>query len=330
MSIRTIPRPARTSRACLWLAASALLSPITHAQQFPSKPIRLIVPFVAGGGVDGAARPLALTMSGLLGEQVVIDNRGGAGGLIGMETAAHALPDGYTLFTSSLGFTAMPGLHKKLPFDPVKDFTGVIVAESGIYILVVNPSGPFKSVQELIAYAKANPGKLDYASAGTGSSIHLAGELFKSMAGIDLVHVPYKGASPAVTDVVGGQVKVMFASGLNALPLIKAGKFRALAVTSAKRSTLAPELPTVAESGVPGFEVTGWYGLAAPAKTSRPIILRLNAAANEALKTPELIERLRVLGLEPVGGTPEEATALIRNDVARWGKVIRQAGIQPD
>ena len=244
-----------------------------------------------------------------------------------MQIAATATPDGYTLLLSTAGFTALPALHEKLPFDPVKDFTGVIVAESGIYILVVNPAAPLKSVKELIAYAKANPGKLDFASAGIGSTIHLAGELFKSMAQIDMVHVPYKGAGPAITDVIGGQVQTMFASALNALPLIKSGKLRALAVTSARRSTLAPGLPTVAESGVPGFEVVGWYGLAAPFRTPKAIIRKLNADANGALKSPNLIELLQVQGLETVGGTPEEATALIKNDVARWTRLTRDAGI---
>ena len=297
------------------------------ADRFPSKPVRLIVPFAAGGGGDGAARPLAQALSARLGQQVIIDNRGGAGGIIGMEIAATAAPDGYTLLLSTAGFTALPVLHKKLPFDPVKDFTGVIVAESGIYILVVNLASPLKSLKELIAYAKANPGKLDFASAGTGSTIHLAGELFKSMAQINMIHVPYKGASPAVTDVIGGQVQTMFASALNALPMIKSGKLRALAVTSANRSTLAPELPTIAESGVPGFEVVGWYGLAAPIRTPTAIVRKLNTHTNRALKSPDLIELLRIQGLETVGGTPEEATARIKNDVARWTRLIRDAGI---
>jgi len=231
---------------------------------------------------------------------------------------------------STAGFAAMPALHKTLPFDPVKDFTGVIVAESGIYILVVNPSSPFNSVKELIAYAKANPRKLDFGSAGIGSTIHLAGELFKSMAQVDMVHVPYKGAGPAVTDLIGGQLQTMFASALNALPMIKARKLKALAVTSEKRSMLAPELPTIAESGVPGFEVTGWYGVAAPVRTPKTIVRKLNADANAALKSPDFIERLLAQGLEPVGGTPDEATALISRDVTRWLKVTRGAGIRAE
>ncbi len=309
---------------------ASLLAGPAHAAIYPDKPVRLIVPFAPGGGVDGAARPLALGLAERLGQQVVVDNRGGAGGIIGMELAARAAPDGYTLLMTTAGFTAMPGLHKQLPFDPVQDYAPVIVAVSGVYALAVNTSLPVRSVQELIAYAKANPGKLTFASAGTGSTIHLAGELFKRSAGVELVHVPYKGAGPALTDLIAGQVQMMFGTALNVIPLAKAGKLRALAVTSAKRSTFVPELPTIAESGLRGYEVDGWYGLAAPAKTPRPIIEKLNADTKAALRSPELIERLRSQGLEPVGGTPEQAAALIRNDVARWTRVIREAGIKTE
>jgi tripartite-type tricarboxylate transporter receptor subunit TctC len=315
--------------ASLALIAGLVFAGAVFCQDYPAKPIRLVVPFAPGGGVDITARLLAQSLSVNLGQQIVIDNRGGAGGIVGMELVARAAPDGYTLLMSHVGFTAMPGLYKKLPFDPVKDFTGVVVAISGVYVLVVNPAVPVKSVQELVAYAKANPSKLGFASAGSGSSIHLAGELFKGMAGVDLLHVPYKGAAPALTDVVAGEVQMMFGTATNALPMVKAGKLRALAVTSAKRSALAPELPTVAESGLPGFEVVGWYGLAAPAKTPHPLVTRINADTNRALQSTDLVERLRVQGLEPVGSTPEEATELIRKDVARWTKVIRDAGIQP-
>jgi tripartite-type tricarboxylate transporter receptor subunit TctC len=307
-----------------WVVANA-----ESAEAFPSKSIRLIVPFAAGGGGDGAARPLAQELSARLGQQVIIDNRGGAGGVIGMEMAASAAPDGYTLLFTTAGFAAMPALHSNLPFDPVKDFAGVIIAESGIYILVINPAVPLKSVKDLIAYAKAHPGKLDFASAGTGSTIHLAGELFQSMTQIKMVHVPYKGAAPALTDVVGGQVQTMFASALNALPMIKAGKLRAVAVTSGARSTLAPDLPTIAESGVPGFEVTGWYGIAAPVRVPIAVVRKLNTDANHALKSPELAQLLRAQGLETVGGRPEEANTLLKNDVARWTRLMRDTNIRP-
>jgi tripartite-type tricarboxylate transporter receptor subunit TctC len=210
----------------------------------------------------------------------------------------------------------------------VQDFAGVITATSGIYVLVVNPSLPFKSVADLIAHARANPGKLAYASAGIGSTLHLASEFFKRSAGVDILHVPYKGSGPAVTDLLAGQVQMMFGPAVNTLPLAQAGKLKALAVTSARRSALAPDLPTVAESGLPGFEVVGWYGLAVPAATPQAAIARLNGAANKALKSADLIKELRVQGYEPMGGTPEEATAWIRSEVARWSAVIRAAGIE--
>ncbi|HLH96136.1 MAG TPA: tripartite tricarboxylate transporter substrate binding protein [Xanthobacteraceae bacterium] len=296
---------------------------------YPDHPVRLIVPFVPGGAVDAVGRLLGNAMTASLGAPVVIENRGGAGGIIGMEASAHAVPDGYTMMVSHAGFAAMPGFYRKLAFDPVADFAGIITAVSGIYVLVVNPNVPFDSVAGLIAYAKANPGKLSFASAGVGSTVHLAGEFFKHAAGIDIVHVPYKGSGPATTDLVAGQVQMMFGPAVNTLPLAQAGKLRALAVTSGKRSALAPDLPTIAESGIPGFDVVGWYGLAAPVATPAAAIAKLNAAANSALKQPQLIEEFRVQGYEPVGGTPEEATQWIKAEVARWTKVIRDAGIEP-
>jgi tripartite-type tricarboxylate transporter receptor subunit TctC len=306
------------------LAAAALL-PRPARAAYPERAIRLIVPFAAGGAVDAVARVLGKALSGNLGESVVIDNRGGAGGIVGMEAAAHAAADGYVLLLSHSGFAAMPGLYRELPFDPVRDFAGVVTAASGAYVLAVNPRAPFSSVAELIAHARANPGKVTYASAGAGSTIHLASEFFKRMARVDLLHVPYKGAAPAMTDLVGGQVDMMFAPAVNSLPLASAGKLRALAVTSVKRSVLAPELPTVAESGLSGFEVTGWYGLAAPPAA---VIARLNAEANHALQSAAVIAELRQQGLEPVGGSPAEATAWIGAEVARWTTIIRDAGIK--
>jgi tripartite-type tricarboxylate transporter receptor subunit TctC len=311
------------------LAGAASLMPRVVRAAYPERPVRLIVPFVPGGAVDAVGRLLGNAMTAKLGQPVVIENRGGAGGVIGMEAAAHAAPDGYTMMVSHSGFAAMPGLYKKPPFDPVHDFVGIITAVSGIYVLVVNPAVPFKTVAELVAYARANPGKLSYASAGVGSTVHLAGDFFKRTAGVDIVHVPYKGSGPATSDLVGGQVQMMFGPAVNTLPLVQAGNLRALAVTSAKRSALAPDLPTVAESGLPGFDVVGWYGLAAPSATPKPAIARLNAEANDALKSADLIEQFRLQGYEPVGGTPEEATAWIKSEVARWTEVIRAAGIEP-
>jgi tripartite-type tricarboxylate transporter receptor subunit TctC len=326
----TLP-PVRALFGCL--AAALLVIPSAAQAQagaYPDKPIRLVVPFAPGGATDSAARFLAQSLSANLGQQVVIDNRGGAGGLIGIDIAAHSAPDGYTLLMSHAGFAAMPALYRKVPFDPVKDFAGVITAVSGIYVLVLNPSVPFKTVKELIVYAKANPGKLAYGSSGSGSTIHLAAELFKSKAQIDMLHVPYKGAAIAMTDVVGGQLQLMFGAALNALPLLRAGKLKGLAVTSSQRSSLVPDLPTVAESGLEGYEVVGWYGFAAPVKTPKSMIAKINAETNRFLKVPEFNERVRGIGMETVGSMPEEATALIKSEVERWTKVIRDAGIRAD
>ena len=316
---------------CLLLLCEALFGGYAQAapaETYPSKSIQLIVPFAAGGAVDGVARVLGNALAANLGKPVVIDNRGGAGGVIGMDAAAHAPADGHTLLLSHSGFAAMPGLYAKLPFDPVRDFQGVVTIASGAYVLAAHLGAPFKSVAELIAYARANPGKITYASAGTGSTIHLAAEFFKTMAGVDLLHIPYKGAAPATTDVVAGQVQMMFGPAVNILPLTHSGKLTALAVTSARRSALAPELPTIAESGLPGFEVAGWYGLAAPAATAKVTITILNGEANRALRSAEVVEQLRAQGLEPVGGTAEAANAWIKSEVAQWTKVIREAGIK--
>jgi tripartite-type tricarboxylate transporter receptor subunit TctC len=296
---------------------------------YPSKqPIKLIVPFAAGGAVGAVARVLGTSLQVGLDQSIVVDNRGGAGGIIGMDAVAKAAPDGYTLLLAHSGLTYMPGLYRKLPFDPVKDFDGVVTAVSGSYVLAVNNDMPFKSVAELIAHAKANPGKLTYGSAGIGSTLHLAAELFKRAAGIDILHVPYRGAAQATTDLVGGQVQIMFGPAVAILPLAQAGKIRTLAVTSARRSALAPELPTVVESGVPGFEVVGWYGLAAPAGTPKPVIAKLNAEANRALKSAEVIEQFRIQGYEPIGDTPEEMSIRIKDDTARWTRIIRDAGVE--
>jgi tripartite-type tricarboxylate transporter receptor subunit TctC len=316
-------------RAWALLLCALLISEPVQAEDYPSKSIRLIVPFAAGGAVGAVARVLANPLSQSLGQSIVVDNRGGAGGIIGMDAVAKAPPDGYTLLLIHSGITYMPGLYRKLPFDPTADFDGVVAAVSGSYVLAVTNSTPFKTVGELVSYAKANPGKLSYGSAGIGSTLHLAGEFFKRAAGIDMIHVPYKGASQATTDLVGGQVQVMIGPAVAIMPLAQAGEVRALAVPSLKRSPLAPDLPTMIESGIPDFEVTSWYGLAAPAGTSRDIILKLNVVANSALAQPELIEQFRLQGYEPLGGTPEDLNALIKTDVARWTKIIRDAAIEP-
>ena len=305
----------------------ALLPRGARAADYPSRPVRVIVPYAPGGALDTVARVLSAPLGAALGQSIVIYNHGGGGGLIGMNEAAKSPPDGYTLLLDHSGLTYMPGLHNDLPFDPVKDFAGVVTAVSGSYVLAVNPNMPINSVAGLIAYATQNPGKLSYGSAGVGTSIHLAAEFFARSAGIDIVHVPYKGAAPAVTDLVGGQIPMMFGPTTDILPLARAGKIRALAVTSPKRSALIAELPTVAET-LPGFEVVGWYGLAAPACTPKDAIARLNAETNRVLQTPDLIAKYNGLGFEPVGGTPDEASARIKSDVVRWTKIIRDAGIK--
>jgi len=309
---------------CALLAAA---SP-SAADDYPSKSIRLIVPFAAGGAVGAVARVLSTPLSASLGQPIVIDNRGGAGGIIGMDAVAKSPPDGYTLLLVHSGLTYMPGLYRKLPFDPEKDFDGVVTAVSGSYALVVNSELPVQSVAELVAYAKANPGKLTYASAGIGSTLHLATEFFKRAAGIEILHVPYKGAAQATQDLVGGQVQLMIGPVVAVLPLAQAGKIRALAVGSSRRTALAPELPTMIESGIPGFEVTSWYGLAVPAGTPKPTIARLNAETNKALQSAEVVAQFRLQGYEPIGGTPEALNALIRSDVTRWTRIIRNAGIE--
>lgn len=312
----------------LALPCALLCAAPVAAQDYPNKSIRLIVPFAAGGAVGAVARVLATPLQTSLGQSIVIDNRGGAGGIIGMDAVAKSPPDGYTLLLVHSGITYMPGLYKTLPFNPEKDFEPVITAVNGLYVLAVTNDAPFKTFAEMIAYAKANPGKLSYGSAGIGSTLHLGTEFLKRAAGVNIIHVPYKGAAQATTDLVGGQIQVMIGPAVAILPLAQSGKIRALAVTSLKRSPLAPELPTVAES-VPGFEVSGWYGLAAPAGTPKPIVARLNAEANRALKSPEVIEQFRIQGYETLGGMPDEMKAQIRTDVAQWTKIIRDAAIEP-
>lgn len=318
-----------TMRALL-LACALLACGSAQAQDvYPSHSIKLVVPFAAGGAVGGVARILSIPLSTGLGQSVVIENRGGAGGIIGMDAVAKSPPDGYTLLLAHSGLTYMPGLYRTLPFDPARDLEGIGTTVSGSYALAVTPSLPVKTVAELIAYAKANPGKLSYASAGIGSTLHLATEFFKRQAGVDILHVPYKGASQATTDLVGGQVQIMIGPIINILPLAQAGKIRALAVASAQRSALAPDLPTIAESGLPGFEVTSWYGLAAPAGTPKAIVAKLNVATGKAMQSPEVIAQFRLQGYEPMTSSPDEMNARIKIETATWTRIIHDAGIQP-
>jgi tripartite-type tricarboxylate transporter receptor subunit TctC len=301
------------------------------ADAYPTRPIHLIVPFPPGGSNDILARSVGQRLSEAIGQQIIVDNRGGAGGLIGAELAARAAPDGYTLFVASIGNLAfIPALHAKLPYDPIKDFAPVTRLATSAFILVVNPSVPAKSVKDLIALAKAKPGQLNFASAGQGSSLHMTGEIFKLYTGTDLVHIAYKGSAPALTDLIGGQVQIMFGTMPATLPQVKTGKLRALGVSGAKRSAAAPDVPTIAEAGVPGFEVLNWYGIVAPGKTPSVIVQKLNRDLLATLKSPAMIETLNGQGLDAAGGAPEEFGAFIKSEFARYGAVVRKAGIKAE
>jgi tripartite-type tricarboxylate transporter receptor subunit TctC len=288
-----------------------------------------VVPFAAGGATDVLARLVGERLTASLGQQVVVDNRPGAGGNIGSDIVARAEPDGYTILMGAVGTHAInPSLYPKMPYDPVKDFAPVTLVASVPNVLVVNPEVPAKSVQELIDLAKAKPGELNFASSGNGTSIHLSGELFKAMTGTDIVHVPYKGSGPAVTDLLGGQVQMMFDNMPSSLPHVKAGKLRALGVTSAKRSPALPEVSTIAEAGVPGYDATSWFGILAPAGTPEPVVTRLQGAIVQALGEPEMRQRMADLGAEPVGDTPAEFGQFITAELAKWAKVVNDAGVK--
>lgn len=299
------------------------------AQDYPARPIRFIVPFPAGGLGDVVARVLGQRLTEAWGQQVVIDNRAGAGGTIGVQTAARATADGYTLVlgTSSTHATG-PALYPDVPYDPVRDFAPISLSVLIPNILVAHPSVPVHSIKELIQLAKSRPGQITFASNGTGTSSHIAGELLKRAAGIDLVHVPYKGAGIAINDALGGHVQLLFGGISTSLPHVKTGRLRALAVTSLTRSAAAPDVPTVAEQGLPGFEVVHWMGALAPATTPKPLVTRLHAEMARAVSTPEQKERFARLGLDSVGGTPEQFTAFIKAEIAKWSKLFREAGIK--
>jgi len=313
------------------LFALAALVPGAALADYPEKPVRLVVPFPAGGGADNLARMIMPRVGQALGKPVVIDNKPGAGGNVGAEIVARAAPDGYTLLYGTNGTHAInQSLYGNLRFDPVKDFAPVSRMTMIAAMLIVNPEFPANSVADLIRYAKANPGKVNFASAGNGTTSHLAGELFKTMAGIDIVHVPYRGGAMAAMDLVGGQVQMMIDVMPNAYPLASGGKVRGLAVTTAQRSPAAPEYPTIAESGLPGFEVSAWDGILAPAGTPAAIVDKLNAAIREALEDPQVRASLRAHGAEPVPGTPDEFARHIAVSAEKWAKVVRQSGARND
>ncbi|MBC7599281.1 MAG: tripartite tricarboxylate transporter substrate binding protein [Polaromonas sp.] len=324
--------PLFTLSALIVAAAATLLSPLGAAAQdaFPSKPIRMVLPFPPGGVTDLLARALADKLSPRLGQPVIVDNRAGAGTMLASEIVAQARPDGYTLLLAASSLGTAPLIYDKVNYDAIKSFTPITQVASVVHVIVVNPALPVKSVKELIAYAKANPGKLNYGSTGTGTSTHLEGELLKSMAGVYMVHIPYRGSGPALTDLVGGQLNLMVDALGSSGPFMKAGKLRALAVTTAKRSPSIPELPTVSESGVPGYEAMPWLGLVAPAGTPPAVVDRVYREVAKVLEDPEIKERFKGWGLDIIGNSPTEFASFLRKDIAQWNKVITNAKIKVD
>ncbi|MET0681535.1 MAG: tripartite tricarboxylate transporter substrate binding protein [Burkholderiales bacterium] len=316
-----------------WLGAVLMLCAVSSAlaQSYPSKPVRLIVPFPPGGAVDYYARAVQNRLAETLGQTIVIENRAGAGGMIGAELVAKSPPDGYTLLIGNIAALAMNvGLYAKMPYDPVKDLTPVMRTVAVDYVMVVHPSVPARTVAEFVAYARANPGRLSYGSAGSGSAPHLSTELFKARAGIDLLHVPFKGGGPMVTDLLGGQIQMVIADQANLMPHVKAGKLRALAVGTLVRSAVYPDLPTIAESGYPGFEARAWQGIAGPAGLPPDIVRQLQSSVAKVMAMPDVRARLVEGGLDPIVSTPEEFGEFIRAEIAKWSKVAKDVGARVD
>jgi len=305
-----------------------LFSLTAQAQTYPSKAVRLVVPFAAGGSTDIIARTLAQKLNEMWGQPVIVDNRAGGSTVIGTDIVAKAPPDGHTLLVTPAPFTIVPSLATKLPYDPHKDFEPVTLINTTPLVVVVHPGVPAKSIRELIGLAKARPGALNFGSSGSGGSNHLAGELFNAMAGVKMVHVPYKGNAPALTDLVGGHVDLVFNGLTSALPLIKGGKLRALGMTSLKRAGTLPDVPTVDEQGLKGFQAVAWNGLTAPARTPRDVIAKLNADVLKVIRSPELMEKLRAEGSDPVGNTTDQYAAFLRDEIVKWAKVIKFANIK--
>lgn len=309
---------ATAARRAALLVALCLAALAAAAQDFPARPVHVIVPFPPGGGTDALARIMGPYLTKIWGQPVIIENKAGASGRIGADFVAAAAPDGYTLLMSSTASLTPRNVDK---------FAPVTLVSASPYVVVANPKVPAANIRELVAYAKQNPGKLSFGSSGTGAASHLAGELFKSMAGVEMLHVPYKGTGQAVTDLLAGQIDLMFAPGETVMPHVKAGRLKAFAVTSAGRATALPEFPTVAESGVAGYEAIGWFGLLAPAATPPALVQKLSRDANQVLADPEVKSRMLALGAEPSGDTPEEFGRFIRNDQAKWSKLMRERGI---
>jgi len=323
------------SRIWIGIALGFVISVAAYAQNFPSKPLRWIVPFPPGGSTDGFSRPLAAKLAELLGQPVVVENIGGAGASIGSDRIAKSAPDGYTIGLATTGSHAInPHIYgAKLPHDTIRDFTHIALAVSYVNVLVVNPNVPVKSVAELIAYAKANPGKVTFGSAGNGSSNHLSGEVLKVLTRAPMEHIPYKGSGPAMTDVMAGNITMMFDVLITSIPQMNAGRVRALAVTSAKRSPYVPEVPTMDEAGVPGYNEAGsdlWFGIVGPAGIPKPIVQKLNEKLIEALRAPDMRQRIRLQAFDLWTSTPEEFTTVLKSDYAKWGKIVRAAGARID
>ena len=315
----------RAFAACLGIALAAL----AHAQGYPSKPVRIIAPFAPGSTIDIIGRIIAPRLTEALGQPVIVENRSGAGGMLGMDAAAKSAPDGHTLAIGALGPLAMnPSLYPKTPFDPVRDFAAVSLLATGPVVIAVHPSIPARTVTELVELAKKRPGQLNYGSPGVGTSPHLTGELFKIQTGADIVHVPYKGNAEAITDLIGGQISIVFTGVPPVVPLAKAGKVRLLATTGKQRMPNLPDVPTIAEAGVNGADVLIWYGVVVPAATPRDVIARLNREIVKLMNLPDVREKFAQQSVDPATDTPEQFAQMIRDEVARWSKVIRAAGIK--
>ena len=313
------------------LGLCAIFAAMTaSAQQYPAKPIRLVVPFVAGGTADVLSRVYSQRMTQLYGQQIVVENRPGSGGHVGGEAAARATPDGYTIVFGTIGIHAAYMIYSKLGYDPARDLQPIALYADVPNILIVHPSVPAKSVKEFIALAKANPGRLNFGTAGSGSSTHMCGEWFKLVTGVNLTHVPYKGSAQAMQDLLGGQIELIFENLPTAIAQVKAGRVRALGMTSKERSPSMPDVPTVSESGVPGFEATAWFTMAAPAKVPAEIIRKLNADMNAFLKAPDMQQRWIEMGVVPMGGSPADAEKFFASEREKWSKVIKTAGIRGD
>ena len=312
-----------------WLMAACAAS--LHAQGYPTKPVRFIVPVTSGGATDILTRTLAQRLASAWGQQVLVDNRPGGGSNVGFEVAAQAPADGYTLLMAQPAFTVNVSLYKKLAYDPLRDFAAVTLAATGANVLVVHPSVPAYTLKDFIALAKAKPGQLNYASSGNGTTPHLSGELFKATAGVAITHIPYKGAGASITDLLGGHVDLAFLSLSSVVPQLKAKRLRALGITSARRSALMPELPTFAEAGLAGYEVTGWYGVLTRAGTPREVISRLHADITKALAQADVVQTLGSFGLEPApANSPEEFSAYLRAEIGKWAKVVKASGAKAD